>query len=607
MEARRLLILLAAVVLIRLPFLDHPIQGDDVYYLAIARNALADPLHPMHMGYTFQGEVVSMAGHPHPPLNAYVLAALLRAFGGVREVPFHAFYVLFSLAAAAAMWRLSRRFTDRPGLATALFVAVPAFVVNGNSLEADLPFLALWLAGFAFYFDGRHRLASLSLALAALAAYQAVFAAPILAHHAWYHRRRSKTAWLAVLAAPLALAAWQGFQIAASGELPAGVLAGYLQSYGLLAAVKKLRSAVALAGHLGWLAFPVAVLPALLVPEVLLGISVAAAALVAGRWVVMLRRDRRGDDGFLAAWGLVFFGGAVAVFFAGAARYLLPLTPAVIFTVLRWMRRPWLLWPVAVCNLLIGLMMASANYHHWEQYRQHVANLPPASRERRLWTNAEWGLRYYLERIGAEPLRGDQPPHPGSVLVTSAFAGRVTAPGPRREIFRSEVRSRRPVRLFGIGSRSAYSSSERGLLPFEPGHGLLDVVTAEILGLPEPRLSYLKMNDPAAAPQLLSGFYEVENNAWRWMAEQGSALVLGGARFEMTFYIPDAAPARRVTVAVNGRTVAAETYPGPGRYTLSAPAPISGPAHVVISVDKSFQPGPDKRRLGIIVEGLGFR
>jgi 4-amino-4-deoxy-L-arabinose transferase-like glycosyltransferase len=227
MEARRLLILLAAVVLIRLPFLDHPIQGDDVYYLAIARNVPIDPLHPMQMGYTFQGDRVSMAGHPHPPLNAYILALLIQIFGDIREVPFHAAYLVFSLAAVAAMYRLSRRFTDRPLLAATLFLSVPAFLVNGNSLESDLPFLAFWMAGFAFYFDGRHRLAAASLALAAMSAYQAVFAVPILAHHAWYHRRRSKTAWLAVVAAPLTIGAWQAFQIASTGQLPASVLSGY--------------------------------------------------------------------------------------------------------------------------------------------------------------------------------------------------------------------------------------------------------------------------------------------------------------------------------------------------------------------------------------------
>ena len=66
---RDLLLLAGLVLLIRLPFLAQPIQGDDVYYLAMARNGLVDPLHPMQMGYVYQGQHIWMAGHSHPPLE----------------------------------------------------------------------------------------------------------------------------------------------------------------------------------------------------------------------------------------------------------------------------------------------------------------------------------------------------------------------------------------------------------------------------------------------------------------------------------------------------------------------------------------------------------
>ena len=51
---RDLLLLTIAVVLLRLPFLNQAVQGDDVYYLLIARNAQVDPLHPMQMGFRLQ-------------------------------------------------------------------------------------------------------------------------------------------------------------------------------------------------------------------------------------------------------------------------------------------------------------------------------------------------------------------------------------------------------------------------------------------------------------------------------------------------------------------------------------------------------------------------
>ena len=135
-------IIVAVVLLIRLPFLNQAIQGDDVYYLAGAEHAQIDPLHPKDVRYVFLGDPVDLRGFPHPPFNDWFLGLLLAIAGDVREVPFHAAYILFSLIAALAMWSLARRFSPHPLWATLLFLAVPAFVINGNSFESDLPFLA---------------------------------------------------------------------------------------------------------------------------------------------------------------------------------------------------------------------------------------------------------------------------------------------------------------------------------------------------------------------------------------------------------------------------------------------------------------------------------
>ena len=44
---------------------------------------------------------------------------------------------------------IARRFSSEPLLATVLFLVTPAFIVNGTSLEADLPFIAFFLASIA--------------------------------------------------------------------------------------------------------------------------------------------------------------------------------------------------------------------------------------------------------------------------------------------------------------------------------------------------------------------------------------------------------------------------------------------------------------------------
>ena len=65
--------------------------------------------------------------------------------------------------------------------------------------------------------------------LAGLAAYQAIFLTPILAVYLFDRRSRWRAGWTATLAAPAMLAAWQIWERATSGAMPAAVLAGYMQ------------------------------------------------------------------------------------------------------------------------------------------------------------------------------------------------------------------------------------------------------------------------------------------------------------------------------------------------------------------------------------------
>ena len=117
---------------------------------------------------------MDLRGFPHPPLNAWFLGMLLAVIGDIREVPFHAAYILFSLMAALGHVVAGKRFSPHPLWATLLFLAVPAFVINGNSLESDLPFLAFWMAAFACFVAGKWMRAAVAMVLAALSAFQAV-------------------------------------------------------------------------------------------------------------------------------------------------------------------------------------------------------------------------------------------------------------------------------------------------------------------------------------------------------------------------------------------------------------------------------------------------
>ena len=582
------IILLAVILLIRLPFLNQAIQGDDVKYLAQAEHAQIDPLHPGHMQYVFLGDRVDMRGFPHPPFNAWFLAALLATMGDIREVPFHAMYILFSAIAALAMWSLAKRFSPHPLWATLLFLAVPAFVVNGNSFESDLPFLAFWMAAMACFVAGRWTWAAIAMALAALTAFQAIFLTPILAFYVWIYHRKDRNAWLLTLVAPITILIWQLWERWSSGALPVAVATGYMNSYGLQTLANKLRNAAALIVHTCFMVFP-----ALLPSTFLLS------------WK---RRDR--ETAFLAAWIALFFGGAAVLFFAGSARYLLPMAAPLALLVSR-LRPRWLAIGFAA-QMALSLALATVNYQHWDGYRRFARQIRAATAGHRVYTNGEWGLRYYLEADGGLPLERGQVLRAGDIVVTSRLAYPVSFTAPTAPIAEQAIRASLPLQLIGLQARSAYSTATKGLLPFDISTAPIDIVQAAMVLDRHPTLAYLPMNAAEASTQIVSGLYDLEGGAWRWMS--GSALVLlkspaQSLPLEAVFTIPDPAPARHMQLLLDGRVVAGATYASPGTYTLRSPpqTPVGPTATVTLTADRTFSVPGDHRELGVVVSAIGFR
>lgn len=622
---REILIVALFVLALRLPFLNQAIQGDDVYYLYGAEHAQINPLHPTHARYAFLGQMVDMRGHPHPPLNAWYLGLLLAILKNVSEVPFHAAYILFSLIAAFSALSLARRFSPYPLSATLLFLATPAFVINGNSLEADLPFLAFWLLSIALFVGAsqRHSIQRLAgscfaMALAALAAYQAVVLSPILLAYTWKWDRKWRPAWFAALTAPAILGVWQLYERLSSGVLPAQMLAGYMQTYGLQSFEQKLRNAVALTGHLAWITFPGLWLPTLwTIPA-----AIAAAfydinpmfwASLAVGLGILIWCSRNWQD-FLSQWVLIFFAAALILFFAGSARYLLPIALPIAILATRRASRRWLQIGIGA-GLTISLALAIVNYLHWDGYRQFARSIKSDVETKRVLINGEWGLRYYLESEGAIPMLAGESVHPGDMVVSSALSlplqfttsGGVLAPTAERSI-----RPHIPVRIVSLHGKSAYSTTMFGLRPFDISLGVIDQIRAETVIERKPTLSDLPMNAPEADHHIVSGIYPLENGQWRWMAQSAVILLKPPAQptpFILQFTIPDMAPARSVTIGLNNQPVASQTYSAPGTYTLVTAAlkPAGDSATITIKADKSFSIPSDRRELGIILSEAGFR
>jgi 4-amino-4-deoxy-L-arabinose transferase-like glycosyltransferase len=588
--SRPLSFLILFVLFLRLPFLNMPVQGDDVYYLAQAEHAQIEPLHPTNVRYVFNGEEVDLRGHPHPPFNGWFLGLLLALSKDVHVGFFHLAYLGFSFLAAASVWSIARRFTEHPLWASLLFLVTPTFVVNGTSFETDLPFVSFWLAAVALFLEGsqekrprRLLLSALAMMLAALTAYQAVVLVPILWWYLWLRDRGNRMAWVLTLAPVLTVVLYQAWERATTGALPAAVLTGYFQTYGFQAIANKIRNAVGLTVHLLWIVFP----PLL--------------------WFY-LRHRKKHREPFLEGWIVLFYIAALILFFAGSARYLLPLAAPVAILATRPGR--WLPISFAV-YLVLSLCLAFSNFAHWEAYKRFAREVAGRT-QGRIWVNAEWGLRFYLEAEGALPVKRNQVIHPGETLVTSklAYPVPVNTGGTRlTPIATQVVRPILPFQLIGLTARSGYSTSSKGFLPFDVSWAPIDELEAALLSQVEPELSRLTMSAPQAKEQLASGFYELEQDAWRWMARQGVALLKPPpmpSKAFVEFAIPDPSPVRQVRLKIGDQVVGEARYNGSGHYTLESKEPVSG-GSLVVEVDQTFTPPGDNRELGIIVTGLGFR
>jgi hypothetical protein len=133
-------------------------------------------------------------------------------------------------------------------------------------------------------------------------------------------------------------------------------------------------------------------------------------------------------------------------------------------------------------------------------------------------------------------------------------------------------------------------------------------------------LSYLHLGDIRSRAQLVSGWYAMEDGAWRWMSNQAEAtlrpLSVAAQQFELQLFFPPdfmdrAGTPVTVSVRLNGKPFTRAFYYAPGGQTLSAPVPpelLTQPVtRVTIRVSPSIRPtAKDLRTLGAVVQGLGF-
>lgn len=136
-----------------------------------------------------------------------------------------------------------------------------------------------------------------------------------------------------------------------------------------------------------------------------------------------------------------------------------------------------------------------------------------------------------------------------------------------------------------------------------------------------PEFAYVNTGDVRARQQLVSGWYAIEEGSWRWMAQDAAAMLAvpsqAPIKFDLKLFFPPEHMKRAgspvtVSVVLDGHHFAQATYDKPGAYELLKPVPAgmltASAAKVEIHLDRAATPGgDDKRVLGAVVQGIGFR
>lgn len=128
--------------------------------------------------------------------------------------------------------------------------------------------------------------------------------------------------------------------------------------------------------------------------------------------------------------------------------------------------------------------------------------------------------------------------------------------------------------------------------------------------------------DPESAPQLINGFFKIEDYSWRWTAQSFSVVLrppdgrIGeSATLAVALAVPDAETAKLGNVTLSARigntSLAPETYTKPGMYTYQREVLGNLLTQQEVRIDFQLDKflvlgGQDVRRLGIVVKSIGL-
>ena len=503
-----------------IPFCNKPFHIDEPDFIAMARQIVVDPRHPLAFSFNMFGRAAPMSElNEHPLTLPYLLAAPLQLSGG-REWVLRWCFFPFDLLGALGLYGLASLFLRRPLLPTLIVLASPAYLINMQHLMAEK-----WIGAFGFVAlyalvrGVRERKAifywasAICLGIACLFKPSAFFfLGPAVAFQI-----SKKISWkrtfnyAAAAAAPFILYTaiastlhldgtarilhhiriagvfpWSRWPHRLRSVLAFGAASCVAAGYWPYVLFRSLRSAVA------WLCLPVFGC-GLLFSSVfdwqpvhpldrLLGFTLAC-----GMGTILARcfdRSLRKLDGWIlwVAWiyCVAFIQGAI--YWSVVTRYILFLIPPTIFLwselfESRWKdRRLIAVQGGTLCIVLaLGLALAQVDFEYASAGKRiaDFAAKEYVGRGKKVWFTGHWGFQHYMEAAGAEGLDkskgGWDQVHPGDVVIQPQVNTSGIVPHRRflADVKYMEIQSAIPLRtIHPDGRQAGFYSSIWGFLPF---------------------------------------------------------------------------------------------------------------------------------------------
>jgi hypothetical protein len=639
----------ALLLLLTVPFAGRAHHIDDPLYVAAARQAWSAPLDPLG-GPSFWHDRPTTLFHDlyNPPLTAYFLA-LPVALGGGSEWPVHMTMILLAAATlVAAAWA-----GEALGVAPRwclLLAASPALCVASVSAMADVPFLLLTVLAWGAAARGRASWSGVLAGLSALTKYAGLLNVPLSLVPLARSGRRKPLVSLAIAGG--IFLAWCVWTRAAYGQ-PHVAAAARFQAFGLHRQGEFLLSLVAALGlaglpaALGLIRWTRGTAAVSLVAGALgaglvharggapVNVALAWAAFGAGvallgaAWRASASEARR--DPFLPAcfWGYAAY--SVLLVYFGAARYVLPLLPPLVWLLARsGVERGNGRWVVSVAGgAALSLLVLWGDSGYANAWRTAAARLP---REGRRLETGHWGFQWYAAGQGYAPLSPRDVLDHGDVVAQAEGIHRA-GPWPAQSALLgglTAVTVPSPwLRVMDARAQAGLYSSAWGLLPFG-----LRSPAAEVVRVSTPAAWVLRASASPPAPPVSVDLGTAEARGVLldgWSGDE--AFVDAGGRTTFVWSVgPEAAlrvPLPRGVERVRLRASPTGSAVGPLRLSLGPTAsaivdlapgwrtydalvdgPIAGgPTTVVLRPAGYRRPGPlggEDRPLSVAVDAIVF-